>query len=61
MEAGLDELPEDQISLPELIVVKEIDDDKDDPWIPEEFKKLPLEEQYDEFALPLIGSKAQIH
>ena len=61
MEAGLDMPPEDQISLPDLVSREDIDDVDDDPCTPEKMEKLPIDEQYDEFALPLIGMKAQIH
>ena len=61
MEAGLDGPPEDQISLPELVSRQDIDDVDDDPWTPEKVEKWSIDEQYDAFALPLIGMKAQIH
>jgi len=61
MEAGLDTPPEDQISLPDLVSRKDTDDVDDDPYTPGEMDKLPIDEQNDEFALPLIGMKAQIH
>ena len=61
MEAGLDTSPEDQISLPELVLRKDDEDVDDDPYEPGEIDNLPTDEQYDEFALPMIGMKAQTH
>ena len=61
MEAGMDTSPEDQISLPELVLRNDAEDVDDDPYEPGEIDNLPTDEQYDEFALPMIGMKAQIH